>query len=124
MRACDNLNFLCLYFGWDKLFDNSAPNGDLIYFFIQKFLTSTFYFTEMKTDGGIIDDQRKSFILEKICQKILFLSAASSSSGRKDFKVGPESTTMKCPQCKLIVSSRVVYEASMQTHVVAAMLIP
>lgn len=52
------------------------------------------------------------------------LSAHASSVDMNVIKVGPDSTRLKCPQCKCIVNSRIQCESSMQTHVVSAMLLP
>jgi rubredoxin len=86
----------------------------------------SFVIAEMKSDGGFIDEQRKLACegrIEARSQLELFFSATSSeaSAGKK---FGPLPTTVRCPNCKCIAETRTEFESSMQTHVVAAMLIP
>ncbi|CAO1343097.1 unnamed protein product [Diamesa hyperborea] len=47
----------------------------------------------------------------------------NSNSNINAIKVGPISTRVKCTNCGLVVKTRTNEESSMQTHIVAAMLI-
>ncbi|CRL01284.1 CLUMA_CG014851, isoform A [Clunio marinus] len=49
---------------------------------------------------------------------------AEGSSTSQLIKVGPVSTKLQCPECKCIIKTKTQTEVSMQTHVIAAMLLP
>lgn len=83
---------------------------------------------EMKGgDCGVVIQQRELIPslnnrFSVVC--VSLLSANEHSPSTTNAKVGPESTRLQCPQCKCIINTQVRVEASMQTHVVAAMLLP
>lgn len=81
---------------------------------------------EMKGgDCGVVIQQRElAPSLNNRFNVVSLLSANEHSPSTTNAKVGPESTRLQCPQCKCVINTQVRVEASMQTHVVAAMLLP